>query len=47
MRLFPIFAKVIKSFFNHGTLYERHGGVSQEQSTVYHIMDVAKQMENN
>lgn len=28
MRLFPIFAKVIKSFFNHGTLYERHGGVS-------------------
>lgn len=22
------FAKVIKSFFNHGTLYERHGGVS-------------------
>lgn len=22
------FAKVIKSFFNHGTLYERHGRVS-------------------
>lgn len=48
MRLFPIFAKVIKSFFSTMVPYmNAMVELAKNRVPLYHIMDVAKQMENN